>query len=137
MIHNLHKIRLDESKEEDGYEVVWTDRNYNEYSKIFKNDPSGPPENARVKAEKFAKKLEIEDKKSTYGKYRSINIKNLHKKLNESQIDETLYNAVSNAIPEDTNYADLAKVIAKILKEDYGPHNFSPFVKKLVEELKS
>jgi hypothetical protein len=128
---------MKEAKSEDGYEVVWTDRNYNEYSKIFKNDPLGPPENARTKAEKFAKKLEIEDKKSTYGNYRSINIKSLYKELNEIETKQNLYSSISNSIPEDTSYIDLAKVIAKILKEDYGSHNFKSFVKTLVNELKN
>jgi hypothetical protein len=66
---------MKEGNEEDGYEVVWSDRDYKEYSKFFKNDPQGAPENAKKKALAFMKSLEDKDKKSTYGLYRSINLK--------------------------------------------------------------
>ena len=46
-----------------------------------------------------------------------------------------LYSALSAAIPEDTNYKDFAKAIAKMLIDDYGSHNFSPFMKVLHAEL--
>jgi hypothetical protein len=46
-----------------------------------------------------------------------------------------LYSALSTAIPEDTNYKDFAKAIAKMLIDDYGSHNFSPFMKILHAEL--
>lgn len=46
-----------------------------------------------------------------------------------------LYSALSTAIPEDTNYKDFAKAIAKMLIDDYGSHNFSPFMKVLHAEL--
>jgi hypothetical protein len=52
------------------------------------------------------------------------------------RLNENLHDNLSKAIPEDTNYADLAKAIAKILREDYGSHNFKPFIKTLVNELK-
>jgi hypothetical protein len=57
-------------------------------------------------------------------------------KLNEEISEQNLYSSISNIIPENTNYEDLAKAIAKILKEDYGSHNFKPFITTLVNELK-
>ena len=57
------------------FKVVYVDRNYNQFEKKFKNDPSGPPENARKRAEKFKKDLESKDEKSSHGLYRSIEIK--------------------------------------------------------------
>jgi len=46
-----------------------------------------------------------------------------------------LYSALSAAIPEDTNYKDFAKAIAKMLIDDYGSHNFGPFMEVLHAEL--
>ena len=48
---------------------------------------------------------------------------------------EELKNKVSSVIPENTSYKDLAKVVGLILKEDYGEHNFRPFLDTLEEEL--
>jgi hypothetical protein len=64
-----------EEMEKNSYEVVWTDRDYKQHSKIFKNDPQGSSENAKMKATKFLKSLEDKDKKSEYGLYRSITLK--------------------------------------------------------------
>ena len=201
-IQEFFSKSLEEAKEKDSYEVVWTDRDYKRYSKVFKNDPKGAPENAKKKAETFKKALEDKDKKSTYGLYRSITLNeaqeedpvdtitmdvplflrmleysredaaedmDLHDvtekaislgkergilqmedyneiiggaeeidktKLNEETSEQNLYSSISNTIPENTNYEDLAKAIAKILKEDYGSHNFKPFITTLVNELK-
>lgn len=38
--------------------VCWSDRDYNSKKKYFRNDPQGAPENALIKARKYAKKLE-------------------------------------------------------------------------------
>lgn len=56
------------------YKVVWTDRNYKEHIKIFKDDPNGPAENGLTKAKQFKKKLEDKDSKTEYGEIRSIRI---------------------------------------------------------------
>jgi hypothetical protein len=63
-------------------------------------------------------------------------MKRREKGLNEAESEQNLYSSISNIIPENTNYEDLAKAIAKILKEDYGSHNFKPFITTLVNELK-
>lgn len=57
------------------YTVVWTDRDYKEHKKVFKDDPKGSPENGLKKAKEFKKKLEDKDKKDKYGLYRSITLK--------------------------------------------------------------
>jgi hypothetical protein len=75
------KSSMSEVKEEDSYEVVWTDRDYKKHSKVFKNDPKGAPDNAKKKAEAFKKSLEDKDKKSKEGLYRSID-------LNEAKEDK-------------------------------------------------
>jgi flagellar biosynthesis component FlhA len=41
-----------------------------------------------------------------------------------------------NTVDENLSYKDLAKVISKILKEEYGVHNFKPFLEELMKELK-
>ena len=63
------------------YKVIWVDRDYKEGSKVFSDDPSGPPENGLQKAKKFLKSLELKDKKSVYGLYRSIDIKPIKSNL--------------------------------------------------------
>ena len=42
---------------------------------------------------------------------------------------------LSSAVPEDTSYKDFAKAVAKLLREDYGEHNFEPFMEVLHAEL--
>jgi hypothetical protein len=73
----ISKIIEEETPKYDEWVVTWTDRDYKEFSKKFTHDPSGPPENARKKAEKFKNQLEDKDKKDQYGLYRSINVKPL------------------------------------------------------------
>jgi len=46
-----------------------------------------------------------------------------------------LYSAISAAVPENTSYKDFAKAVAKMLIEDYGSHNFKPFMDMLHAEL--
>lgn len=52
------------------YAVTWTDRNYKDQRKVFKNDHQGPAGNAEAKARAFAKKLEDGDAKAKYGDIR-------------------------------------------------------------------
>lgn len=42
---------------------------------------------------------------------------------------------LSSAVPEGTSYKDFAKAVAKMLKEDYGEHNYGPFMEVLHAEL--
>jgi hypothetical protein len=72
---------IDENNNKNNYEVVWSDRDYKEHSKFFKNNPQGASDNAKIKAQAFMKSLEDKDKKNPYGLYRSINLKS----MNESQ----------------------------------------------------
>ena len=39
-------------------------------------------------------------------------------------------------IPEDTSYEEFAIAVANILKNDYGKHNFRPFIETLIKNLK-
>lgn len=39
-------------------------------------------------------------------------------------------------IPENADYKELAKAVAKVLIEDYGQHNYKPFLQALIAELK-
>jgi len=50
-------------------------------------------------------------------------------------LTEDLTQDISNAIPEDTGYAEFAKSVAAILKDDYGSHNFNKFMEVLHSEL--
>ncbi len=44
--------------------------------------------------------------------------------------------SVTITIPENTDYKQLAKAVAKVLIEDYGQHNYKPFLQALIAELK-
>ena len=39
-------------------------------------------------------------------------------------------------IPENTDYKELARAVAKVLINDYGVHNYKPFLQALISELK-
>ena len=43
--------------------------------------------------------------------------------------------AIGAVIPENTSYSDFAKAVAKILREDYGTHNYNNFMEVLHAEL--
>lgn len=51
---------LKESKDIDDFDhvVKWTDRDYKPHTKVFKENPQGPPENSLKAARKFVNKLE-------------------------------------------------------------------------------
>jgi hypothetical protein len=46
-------------------------------------------------------------------------------------LSESLANELGKVIPEDTSYKDFAQAVAKILREDYGSHNYGPFMEVL------
>lgn len=50
-------------------------------------------------------------------------------------LSESLANELGKVIPEDTSYSDFAKAVAKILREDYGTHNYNNFMEVLHAEL--
>jgi len=54
--------------------------------------------------------------------------------LNEL-LSENLAQEIEKVIPENTSYTDFAKAVAKILREDYGSHNYGPFMEVLHAEL--
>jgi len=66
-----------EPKAGNGYEVVWTDRDYKRHSKKFFNDPQGAPENDLLAAKRYAKMLNEKDANSPYGLYRSVDVKRM------------------------------------------------------------
>lgn len=41
-----------------------------------------------------------------------------------------------NKIDESMSYKDFASAVAKVLKDEYGTHNYKPFVSELVKKLK-
>jgi len=106
-IQEFFSKSLEEAKTENSYKVVWTDRDYKKYSKVFKNDPKGAPDNAKKKAEEFKKALEDKDKKSKDGLYRSID-------LNEAK-EETAIDMAKK------------KLDALGVKYEMSGNNFKPF----------
>jgi len=51
------------------------------------------------------------------------------------QNEKSLASELGKVIPEDTSYSDFAKAVAKILREDYGTHNYNNFMGVLHAEL--
>ncbi len=49
---------------------------------------------------------------------------------------ETKIMAAINEVDENLSYKDLAKALSNILKNEYGAHNFTPFVEELISNLK-
>ena len=60
--------------------------------------------------------------------------------INESVKSDKLAREISksmNRIDSSMSYADFARAVAHILIEDYGQHNFQPFMDELNKELRS
>jgi len=58
--------------------------------------------------------------------------------LKESKESDKLANGINKAIvkiDDNMSYTDFALAVAKILKDEYGEHNFEPFTKVLHKEL--
>jgi hypothetical protein len=50
-------------------------------------------------------------------------------------LESELVKALNQAIPDNTGYKEFAKAVATILKDEYGSHNFGPFMDVLHSEL--
>ena len=58
--------------------------------------------------------------------------------LRESKESDALAKAIDKAmikIDDSMSYTDFALAVAKILKDEYGSHNYEPFIKVLKENL--
>ena len=60
---------------------------------------------------------------------------NKRRYLAEANIHESLAQEINKILPESLGYKEFAKAIATILKDEYGSHNFSPFMEVLHAEL--
>jgi predicted esterase YcpF (UPF0227 family) len=59
--------------------------------------------------------------------------------LNESKKSDALSDEINNAmikIDDSMSYKDFALAVSKLLKEEYGQHNFDPFMDELKKDLK-
>ena len=50
-------------------------------------------------------------------------------------LESELVKALNQALPDNKGYKEFAKAVATILKDEYGSHNFSPFMEVLHAEL--
>ena len=58
--------------------------------------------------------------------------------VNESKNSDALANEINKAmmkIDDSMSYSDFALAVGKILKDEYGSHNFGPFMKVLHKDL--
>lgn len=62
-------------------------------------------------------------------------LKQLIKEEIQSQQLSSLFKNAINQVDESLSYSEFAKAIAQILKDDYGSHNFGPFMEVLHKEL--
>jgi hypothetical protein len=64
-----------------------------------------------------------------------IKLKSLIKETNQSDKLASEINRAINRIDDSMSYVDLAQAVAKILKDEYGSHNYEPFMKELRKAL--
>ncbi len=102
------------------YRVKWTDRDYKDHHKDFKDDPGGAAENGLQKARNFSVGLNKKDKESIYGLYRLINIET----INEDMADDNYYDTKSfigaDSIKEESGLTADKLKIGDIYKIDSG-----------------
>jgi len=55
--------------------------------------------------------------------------------LSEAGLQESLAQQINQVLPENLGYKEFAKAVAEILKDEYGSHNFDPFMDVLHAEL--
>ena len=58
--------------------------------------------------------------------------------LNESKDSDTLAKGINKAITkidDSMSYKDFALAVSKVLKDEYGQHNFGPFMEVLHKDL--
>ena len=58
--------------------------------------------------------------------------------LNESAESDKLSKEINKSIlkiDDSMSYADFAHAVAKVLKDEYGTHNYIPFIKELKKKL--
>ena len=60
---------------------------------------------------------------------------NKQRYLAEANIHENLAQEINKILPESLGYKEFAKAVATILKDEYGSHNFGPFMEVLHAEL--
>jgi hypothetical protein len=64
-----------------------------------------------------------------------IKLKSLIKETAQSDKLASEINRAINRIDDSMSYVDLAQAVAKILKDEYGSHNYEPFMKELRKAL--
>jgi len=62
------------------------------------------------------------------------NLKEYYSNLEENEVAKAIDNAIAS-VDENLSYKDFAIGVAAILKDEYGSHNFSPFMEVLHAEL--
>jgi hypothetical protein len=55
--------------------------------------------------------------------------------LTEAGLQESLAQQINQVLPENLGYKEFAQAVADILKDEYGSHNFDPFMEVLHAEL--
>ena len=69
-----------------------------------------------------------------------MNMRTFENFMNESKKSDLLAKEIDKAIikiDENMSYEDFAVAVGKVLKDEYGTHNFSPFMDALKKELGS
>ena len=64
-----------------------------------------------------------------------IKLKSLIKESSQSDKLASEINRSISKIDDSMSYVDLAQAVAKILKNEYGSHNYEPFMKELRKAL--
>lgn len=64
-----------------------------------------------------------------------MKLKDLLKESTQSDKLSSEINRAISRIDDSMSYVDFAHAVAKILKDEYGSHNYEPFIKELRKKL--
>ena len=108
---------------------------YNQYKSIVKDyrPPTRFDESKKMTKESFKEYIrnEIIEMLSPDDAEKAAG--DIEKALGESE--DTIQGPTTITIPEEMHYADFAKAVAEVLINEYGQHNFEPFMEILHKEL--
>ena len=123
----------------------WVDKNYSweQVSKKFKvNEGScgysvdGKPANKPAGPDLIRKAIRQEIKENFDSRLKSMMGKDDFEKATNPKLAKLINNAIMTVDPN-MSYVDFAKGVAQVLIDEYGTHNYEPFIKELKKALDS
>ena len=123
----------------------WVDKNYSweQVSKKFKVNEgtcgysvNGKPANKPAGPDLIRKAIRQEIKENFDSRLKSMMGKDDFEKATNPKLAKLINNAIMTVDPN-MSYVDFAKGVAQVLIDEYGTHNYEPFIKELKKALDS